>query len=109
MERLIRFEELPTDHLRDNVVRRFVNSDNATIATFEFKKGSIVEEHEHVHEQLTYVLSGFLKITIGSQEYFLKKGNLLIIPGNTRHKFEAMEETTVLDIFTPIRQDWRSA
>jgi quercetin dioxygenase-like cupin family protein len=74
----------------------------------ELQPGSIVEEHSHPHEQVGILLEGKAIFTIGGEEKLLTKGDMWRIPGNVKHKVVVLDEPTkALDIFTPIREDYR--
>ena len=69
---------------------------------------SIVEEHAHPHEQVGMLLSGRAIFHIGDEQKTLQAGDLYRIPGNVRHKVIALDEPVrALDIFQPIREDYR--
>ncbi len=69
---------------------------------------SVVAEHSHPHEQVGILLEGKALFTIGGEEKLLTKGDMWRIPGNVKHKVVTLDEPTkALDIFTPIREDYR--
>ncbi len=68
--------------------------------------GNFAAEHQHPHEQSGYVISGKYRMTIGGQEYELTPGDSYAIPGNAMHSFEVIEGGEVIDVFTPIREDY---
>ena len=69
---------------------------------------AVVEEHSHPHEQVGMVLEGRAVFVIGGEEKTLQAGDLYRIPGNVRHRVVALEEPVrALDIFHPIREDYR--
>lgn len=69
---------------------------------------SVVEEHAHPHEQVGMVLQGRAIFHIGNEHKTLQAGDLYRIPGNVRHKVLALDEPVrALDIFHPIREDYR--
>ena len=70
------------------------------------RKGSIVPQHSHDNEQITYVLEGALKFVIEGKELIVRSGEILVIPSNLPHSAEALEDTVDLDIFCPPREDW---
>lgn len=76
------------------------------LARFDFKKGAIVPKHEHPNEQITYILKGSVQVKTQGKEYIVKAGQILIIPPNTPHEFEALEDTIDIDVFSPPRKDW---
>ncbi len=74
----------------------------------ELQPGSIVAEHSHPHEQVGMMLEGRARFFIGGEEKILGKGDMYRIPGNVKHRVVALEEIVkVLDIFEPIREDYR--
>lgn len=68
-------------------------------------QNSVVPEHAHPHEQVTYVLRGRLRFTIAGEVRELLPGEAWAIPGNVKHMVEALEETLVVDTFSPPRED----
>ncbi len=98
------FEKMPYKVFGDKLLGRLVSGTNITFLNCEFEKGAIVEEHSHENEQISYVVQGVLKGTVGNQEYLLRKGDAILIPPNIPHHWEALEKTTTLEIFSPINQ-----
>lgn len=100
------FSEIPIEHLNPLIERQFVSAERAMLARLLLRKGCVVPMHQHENEQITYILSGALKFSIGNREIVVRGGEVLVIPSNTPHSAEALEDTIDLDIFTPPRQDW---
>ena len=74
----------------------------------ELEPGAVVAEHSHPHEQVGMMLSGKAIFYIGEESKTLQAGDMYRIPGNIRHRVVALEEAVkVLDIFHPIREDYR--
>jgi len=70
-------------------------------------RGTKAERHFHHHEQVSYILSGSFKFTVGEEEKILKIGDNLYIGSNIPHSAEALEDNSiVLDVFTPQREDF---
>ena len=69
-------------------------------------KGWVGAKHQHPHEQMVYVVSGriILESPLGKVE--AATGDSFIVPGNTDHQACALEDSEVLDIFTPYREDY---
>ncbi len=69
---------------------------------------SVVEEHSHPHEQVGMVLEGRARFFIGEEDRVLGKGDMYRIPGHVKHRVIALEEPVkALDIFFPVREDYR--
>jgi len=92
--------------LSPGLTRRYINSDKATMAIYELRKGIRIGEHYHDSEQLTYVQAGRLRITIEGKAYNIGAGEVLTIPQYAKHSIEALEATIEIDYFTPKRYNW---
>ena len=67
--------------------------------------GSHLPEHQHPHEQLTHVLRGRLRLTLAGVVHELGVGQSVCIPGGTPHAADTLEDTLVVDTFSPPRED----
>ncbi len=74
--------------------------------TMYHEKGATVSAHKYHHEQIGYVVYGKLKLFIEGKESIIEKGDSYALPGNTEHATEAIEESLVIDTFTPIRKEY---
>jgi quercetin dioxygenase-like cupin family protein len=98
--------QVPAEQLNPQVSRKCIHTDALTIARLHIKKGGVVPEHKHVHEQVAHVEKGALKFTVNGVDQVLRAGQSLVLPSMVPHGVEALEDTDVLDTFTPVRQDW---
>ena len=64
-------------------------------------------EHDHPHEQVVNVLEGELALTVDGTEHVLHPGDVVVIPGGVRHAARALAPSYVLDVFAPVRDDYR--
>ena len=65
------------------------------------------EEHTHVHEQMTYCLEGTFEFYIEGKVERIEAGDTIYFPSNVPHYCKAVtEKGRLLDIFTPIREDF---
>jgi len=65
------------------------------------------EPHNHVHEQITYVLKGKLKFFINGVGHEVVAGDSIYFAPNVPHGCIVLEENSVvLDVFTPKREDF---
>jgi quercetin dioxygenase-like cupin family protein len=71
-----------------------------------YKPTDNVPFHKHPNEQSGYVISGQYKLKFGGEEYLLTQGDTYSIPANVEHSIEILEAGEVIDVFTPIRQDY---
>jgi quercetin dioxygenase-like cupin family protein len=92
----------------DGIAARVVDGERITMAVVELDPKSVVPEHRHENEQLGVVLSGSLVFRIGEDVRELGPGALYRIPANTPHAVDTGPEgAVVVDIFSPVRDDWR--
>jgi quercetin dioxygenase-like cupin family protein len=71
-----------------------------------YKSTDFVPFHKHPNEQSGYVISGSYKLKFGGEEYLLSVGDAYSIPADSEHSLEIIEAGEVLDVFSPIRQDY---
>lgn len=71
-----------------------------------YKTTDSVPFHKHPNEQSGYVISGKYKLKFGGEEYLLSEGYSYSIPADIEHSIEIIEAGEVVDVFTPIRQDY---
>jgi len=69
-------------------------------------KGWVGAKHQHPHEQMVYVVSGRIVLESPAGKVEASTGDSFIVPGNTDHQAWALENSEVLDIFTPYREDY---
>ena len=67
--------------------------------------GSLLPIHDHPQEQVTYVISGRLRMTIGGVPHELAPGDAVLMPGGVSHGVEVLETAVVIDTFAPPRWD----
>jgi quercetin dioxygenase-like cupin family protein len=101
-----RWVDVPSEQINDAIARRFITGDSVTIGRFELKQGGVVPSHAHANEQISMVLSGVLLFRIDGVETVVKAGEVMQIPANVAHQVDVLEDTLVVDLFSPIRQDW---
>jgi quercetin dioxygenase-like cupin family protein len=84
------------------------SADRMMLSYVTIEPGAVVEEHQHPHEQVGMVLEGTAVFFIGGEQKLLRKGDMYRIPGNVKHHVTAQGEgLKALDIFFPIREDYR--
>jgi len=77
------------------------------ISEVALEKGGIVPLHSHPHEQIGYVARGAVEFTIGEEKVVIRTGDGYVIPGGVVHGCYALEESLALDIFSPVRDEYK--
>jgi quercetin dioxygenase-like cupin family protein len=71
-------------------------------------QGWVGVRHSHPHEQLVYIVRGRIRFQHPGGTFDVGPGNSFLVPGNVEHQASALEDSEVLDVFTPMRQDYAS-
>jgi quercetin dioxygenase-like cupin family protein len=69
-------------------------------------KGWVGARHSHPHEQMVYIISGHLTFEYPGGVFEAKAGDSFLVPSDVVHQASAQEDSEVLDIFTPYREDY---
>ena len=85
----------------------YVHGDKQTLGYVEIKAGSILPVHQHMHEQITYIIEGHLNMIIGGVPCPLTTGMYYVIPPEIPHSAVAITDCKVIDAFSPVREDYR--
>lgn len=87
-----------------------VHGTTLMICRVTFASGTVSAAHAHVHEQMTIVEQGRVRFVLGTDEKVFGPGDVLLFPSQFWHGATMLDEEVVLvDIFSPIRQDFLPA
>ena len=100
------WSETEVDQLSAGIGRQMLNGEAMTLARITLAAGATVPEHSHDNEQIANVLSGRLRFVIGGEEREVAGGESVLVPAGAPHRVEALEDSIVLDVFAPRREDW---
>ena len=105
---LVHFDEIPSFTMVPGVEGRPLFGERAMLNVVTFEPGALVPAHSHPHEQLGIVLRGTQILVIDGVEHELHELDGYVLPGNVVHAGRCGPEgATVLDIFCPVREDYR--
>ena len=98
---------IPVENPGKGIERQMVVGDRIMIVRFRFAPFLVTPEHSHPHEQVSMVISGRVRFFIEGEERIASAGDVLHFPSNCVHGATMMDEEVVLiDIFSPIREDF---
>ncbi len=86
--------------------KTLVSGDKTVLCKFIFEQGAIVPMHSHIYEQTGYLLSGKIIFTIEGKIHEVNAGDSWSVKANVEHGAEVPEPTTLIEVFTPIREDY---
>ena len=81
-------------------------SPSMMLVRHRMKKGWVGASHSHPHEQMVYIVSGRLTFQHPGGVFEASTGDSFLVPGNVEHQASALEDSEVLDVFTPYREDY---
>jgi unsaturated pyranuronate lyase len=89
-------------------LKRQVLAHNANLMLVRhlMRKGWQGARHSHLHDQLVYVVKGCLLFTANGSSFEAKAGDSFVVLGGIEHQASAVEDSEVLDVFSPYREDY---
>ena len=84
----------------------FGHDDKVMMVKVKFEKGAIGALHSHPHSQVTYIESGEFEMTIGDDKKLIKKGDGFYVPPDVLHGILCIEAGMLIDVFSPMREDF---
>ena len=106
----VRWNEQPDDHPMPLLARKRVIGQQAMISRVFLKKGCDIPTHAHENEQIAIVISGKARFGLGAEgsaarsELIVGADEVLHLPSNVPHSRYAMEDTLIIDVFSPPSQ-----
>ena len=105
----LNWAEIPVEHPAEGIERQMVVGERIMIVRFRFVPFLVTPEHTHPHEQMSLVISGRVRFLVEGEERIASPGDVLHFPPNCLHGATMLDEEVVLiDIFSPIREDFLS-
>lgn len=86
---------------------RFVHSQHMTVAHWQIAAGHALPEHHHPHEQVVNVIAGEFELQLGDETRVLTPGTVAVIPPDVPHAGRAVTDCQIIDVFHPVREDYR--
>src|SRR5262245_3692355 len=104
----IRISEVQEREIVPGFKGRFIHSEHMTVAYWRIKAGATIPLHNHVHEMIVNVIEGELELTIAGETKKMSAGMAAIIPSNVPHTAKGITDCFVIDMFSPVREDYKS-
>ncbi len=101
------FDSIEPKEILPGFKARFIHTDSQTLSLVTIEKGAVLPEHTHIHEQVSQVVEGSFKLTVGGETKVCNSGDVALIDSNVPHSGVALTPCTIFDIFTPVREDYQ--
>jgi quercetin dioxygenase-like cupin family protein len=86
---------------------KIVHSERMTFVYWQIEADAELPEHAHEHEQVCHVIEGEFELTVDGHTRKLSPGQVGVIPSEAVHSGRALTACRVLDVFQPVREDYR--
>ncbi len=103
-----RLAALPAKEIFNGTIRgHYAHLERSTFGEVHLEADTVVPIHQHPHEQFTYVIEGRFEFTVGTETTVFEPGMAAIIPSNAPHGGKTLTKVRVIDVFAPVREDYR--
>lgn len=83
-----------------------VHGDKTLMVRFEMTRGARIPAHSHPHEQTGIMISGKLRFVVDGETREVEAGDSWCLKGGVEHSAEALEDSVVIEVFSPLREDY---
>ena len=103
----IQSADIPWQKTAEGVRRQVLgHGPDLMLVRVEFDANAVGALHNHPHRQATYVLAGKFEVTVGDETTELGTGDVFYVAADVPHGVKALEGGVLLDVFTPVREDF---
>lgn len=102
-----KFDDVLEKEMFPGFKARTIHGESMTMVYMRVTAGAEAPEHSHPHEQITNVVAGELELTVEGVPRKLSAGEAAVIPSNVRHSAKGVTDCLVLDVFHPVREDYK--
>ena len=85
-----------------------VHGEKTLMGQFKIAKGSAIPPHSHPHEQTGIMISGKLRWNVDGETWETVTGDSWCLPGGLEHSAEALDDSIIIEVFSPVREDYLS-
>lgn len=85
--------------------KTLVWGEKSSLCAFHLAKDALLPRHSHPHEQIGYLVSGHIRLTVGDETLDAHPGDSWCVLGGVEHHVEVIEDTLVVEVFSPVRED----
>ena len=104
------WSSIPIERVADGIERQMIWGERLMVCRLKFAPNVVTAVHSHHHEQITIVERGRVDFFVEGQKQTVGPGAVLVFPPNIQHGATMLDEEVVLiDIFSPLREDFFKA
>jgi quercetin dioxygenase-like cupin family protein len=95
-----------TEAIQGVHIKATVYGKQTLLTEVRLDKGAVIPAHSHPHEQTGYMVSGQMEFLVDNEHFVAHPGDSWNIPGHTEHGATAIEASVVVEVFSPVREDY---
>jgi quercetin dioxygenase-like cupin family protein len=100
-------DEVAWDQMDTGIKRKIMSwDDRLMLVKVQFETGGVGSLHQHYHTQISHVESGVFEVEVSGEKKILKAGDAFYIPPNAIHGAVCLEAGVLIDVFSPMREDF---
>jgi quercetin dioxygenase-like cupin family protein len=104
------FDRVESFVMAEGVTGKPLFGEGAMLNLVELEPGALVKRHSHPHEQMGVILRGSMTLAVEGEDHLLSEMHAYTLPGGVEHEgIAGAEGALVLDVFRPVREDYREA
>ena len=100
-------KDIPSKEIMPGYHGKFVHGEKMSWAFWTVESGAAVPMHSHPHEQIMHVVEGEFEFQLGEETKVYIPGDVVHIPSNTPHGGKALTDCRLMDIFSPVREEYK--
>lgn len=101
------WSDFPQVEAMPGICRQVMSGEKVMMSLVNARAGAKVGNHYHEAEQVSWIISGSMRVTTeNGPERVIKAGDIWVIPMNAAHSAEYLEDTQMLEGFSPIRLEY---
>ena len=105
---VFRLKDLDTKEMAPGYHAKIIHSQHMTFVYWDIKADHVLPEHSHPHEQVVNLIDGIFELTIDEKTEILEPKSVVVIPPNAVHTGKSRKDCKIIDVFYPIREDYRN-
>ena len=87
-------------------MRTLAHGERTLLAEVRLARGAVIPEHRHPQEQTGYLVAGRLEFSVAGESLVAEPGSSWSLPADLPHGASALEDSLVVEVFSPVRQDY---
>ncbi|MEM1257397.1 MAG: cupin domain-containing protein [Bacteroidota bacterium] len=99
--------QIPSKEIMPGYHGKLVHGNNISWAFWTVEKDAEVPLHQHHHEQIMHVVEGNFEFSLNGKTKVYRPGDLVVIPSNTPHAGKALTPCKLMDVFSPVREEYK--